>query len=279
MDSCQTWWTRLIGVMSVLRVASSTGAAVLVTIAFTGLAASDRTPSIEPVCAIELVEVSAATGERRLLLRVHNDGRVEACSPTRGGPIVKDQIGRDSAGRLERDIAENLTKLEVSNESLADERKSMSARTGLSASFPDADELVLRLQSEGRTREIRCRAVELLAERFPDARLHQALRSTHERLLNVIAIAQAGGRQAAEHLAAEATRKLRAEHPAANDWTAEDLSSVRCLPNKSRLIQFRRREARATPSGKEVEHWVTNIIEMPGEPSRVSVVPPDRVTR
>lgn len=194
--------------------------------------------------------------------------------------MVKDEIGRDSLRSLERSISDKLLQSRVSNESLADERRTMSVRTGLSANFPDADELILRLHPDGgRACEIRCRAVELLAERFPDAALHQELRNTHERLLNVIAIAQAGGRQAAEDLAEQATQKLRAEHPAASDWTADDLGSIRCLPNKSRMIQFRRREVRASASGKDVEYWVTNIIEMPGAPSRVSVVPPDRVTR
>jgi hypothetical protein len=239
--------------------------------------ATSRSPKAS--CGIELVEVAATTGERRMLLRVFDDGQIEAASPMRGGPLVKDQIGRESAARLEREINQLLKKSDVSNDSLAAERKTMSARTGLSADFPDADELILKVRSEGAAREVGCRAVELLAERFPDAQDHQSLRNVHERLLNVIAVTQAGGRKAAERLAVDATRQLHAEHPAANDWTADNLCSIRCLPNRSRFIQFRRREVHASAGDRTVEYWVTNIIEMPGEPTRVSVVAPDRVTR
>jgi hypothetical protein len=232
----------------------------------------------ESDCVVEWTEAGGPRGERRVLLRVFENGLVEAECPTGQGALVQDRIDPREAISLARKLARGLADADVTTAALHAERQQQARETGLSADIADAVEAVLSIEIEGKALAVSCPAVDLLAERFPMASRHHALKAVQDELKNIQAIVQAGGRDSAMVLAQAATRQLQSEYPVAKEWTVEELAMVRKLPTGTRLIQFRR-EAAASNDGAAREWWITNIVETPGAPLKASVVAPDRVTR
>jgi hypothetical protein len=95
--------------------------------------------------------------------------------------------------------------------------------------------------------------------------------------MNIAAIVQAGGHSAAGRLAEIATQKLREEHPHMEPWTIGELCMVRCAPDGSRFVQFRRSVSGREPASEEI--WLTSILESPGRTARIDVLPPENVVR
>jgi hypothetical protein len=124
---------------------------------------------------------------------------------------------------------------------------------------------------------VRCPAVGVLTERFPQADKLRAFADLEARLGNIAAVAQVGGRTAAERLAATANEQLQTDHPGTRRWSVEELAMVRARPDGGRFIQFRRK-LEAQP-GRAPEWWVTSVTEAPGRATCVSVVPPESVVR
>jgi len=228
--------------------------------------------------ALELNIHLCHTGKRQAVLRVFADGRLQASSPENDGRLVEDRITREEAQALVAEVKAAVSSCDLSTTTLQSELSEHSRQTGLTAEIQDADDVALVVEMDARPLEIRCTALGVLCQRFPRAERLQSFSAIHDRLMNLTAIVQAGGRPAAEKLALKASLQMTAEHPEIRPWSIEELAMVRARPDGSRYIQFRRR-ASGSESASTEEVWLTSIFETPGRETRVSVQPPESVIR
>lgn len=255
------------------------GAIGLFAVAVAGLLTAGE-KNLEPTgaCLLELAVVTHRDGERTTVVRVFDNGRVEACSPKGEGACVVQKISVKEAKGLAVELERAIEAEGLSTETIAEDVDRESLRTGLPAVVRAADECCITCQTADGPRELRCTGLGVLTERYPEARRLQSFSTLHDRLLNVAAVAQAGGPEAARKLAAAATRQMQEEHPKTRDWTVRELSMVRVGPDGSRMVQFTRKVPSKTDPGS-VESWITTIIEMPGRETQVSVLAPESVVR
>jgi len=254
------------------------GTVVVSLAAVAAAVADDRGSPARGECLVELMMLRHDTGERSSVVKAFDSGRIEAGSPTGRGKCMVQQVPPKEVRALAAEVEKAILMGKLTTSAIADEVQREAERTGLAAAIEGADEAVLVCQTARGREEVRCSAIGVLAERYPEAKRVQAFAAIQQRLLNIAAIAQAGGREAAQRLAAAATREMQAEHPDAKAWGVEELSMVRAGEDGGRMIQFCRRVA-STNDPHTYDCWITMIVEKPGEELRVSVLAPESVVR
>jgi len=215
---------------------------------------------------IEWSTASAGSSVEHVRLRIFASGIVQAW-PAGHGERMVEQRTPEEAKELSDSIVRLVREQELSTESIVRELREQSKQTGLSFQISEAaDTLITVTTGQGR-QSIRCAAVSLLAERFPEARRLQEFATIERRLGNLNCVVQCGGRDGARRLCVQANDRLLSEHPKAAVWTIDDLTMVRMAPSGGRFVQFRRHDS-------PTECWTTCITETPGFAPRVSVIPP-----
>jgi hypothetical protein len=182
------------------------------------------------------------------------DGRTVSQGPT---------LSRDELLLLSRDLFETHRFHQIDSSAILMELDDASRSTGLSTQAPGASYTIIEVTAAGRTHEVRCPAVGLLARRFPQVADLQHLAAIQARLVNVQSVAQVGGGELADRLAREGTEQLRREAPNAPALTTREMSMVRTLPDGSQFVQFYR-EANPQPI-------IVTVARFPESATRVSV--------
>jgi hypothetical protein len=218
---------------------------------------------------VERSLVSARTGTTHLTLRVHRGGLVESW-PVAGCDACSEQLTTEAVTNWSSKFEKALADKSLSTESLHKELQQQSKLTGLSSDIENADLTVLSIRTPSGLTELRCRGVGVLQPRFPQAQRLQSFARLDEHASNLAAIVHVGGHPAAKTLCEAANRQLVSEHPSASRYSIDDLKCVRTSPGGGRYIQFCKPCDAAMPD----EFWTTSIIEFPGQPTRVSVIPP-----
>ncbi len=219
----------------------------------------------------EWATILPQTGERHVRLRIHASGLLESWAVPQG-PCQQEQRLPEQVRQLVDSFVASARDEGLATDAIAAELRDASKRLGLTADIRAADETSITLHTEQGPIEIRCGALPLLAERFPEAARVQALARLERRFENLQCIVQCGGEAAALKLCAQATRQLQAEHPGEAAWTVSELQMVRVSRDGGRFVQFRRDAAGA-------ECWTTCVMEIPGRAPRVTVLPPARLIR
>ncbi len=229
---------------------------------------SYRLPAAPRAAVIELVFEDRSVSRAAPFLRIDADGAVHVPDPSE-----RDELrvsGRLSPPELQQLLRELLVTHDVANLRTGDLERALAThakQAGLDWRIPGADATLLRITLGDRVHEVRCGAVSLLCERFPQLAPLQKLGAAQRRLENVTAITQVGGPSSARRLAALAARELESQAPDAPAVTALDLSYVRTSRDGLRYVQFEVR------SGRDRSERVTvSVVEAPGEPPRVSVL-------
>jgi hypothetical protein len=228
--------------------------------------ASDRpqTALADPVL-IEWGTAAAGSSSQQIRLKVFASGLVESW-PAGRGVAHREQRTPDEARQLAAKLAELIREADVATESIQRELREHSRKTGLSFAIQHSDDSLIRIVTDAGFVQARCPASLLLAERFPEATRLQTFVRVERQLTNLGCVVQCGGRVAAESVCTRANEQLRAEHPAAEKWTIEDLMMVRMSSDGGRFVQFRRETG--------ADSWTTCVMETPGRPSRVTTIPP-----
>jgi hypothetical protein len=207
------------------------------------------------------------------VLRIDRAGRIAVHDPTGRQPRLTVEWTPQQARSLHRELLALCDQGRLSTEELQTALRAAERETGLSAEIPGADVSVLELDTPDGPIEVRCAAVALLVDRFPEIVPLQQLGAIQDRLLNVAAVVQVGGEAAADRLARAAADQSQQRHPDSPAWTARDLASVRYHPQGGCCVQFRRR------CDQDAGCWTATLIETADRTVRVSVVPPEVVVR
>jgi hypothetical protein len=198
-------------------------------------------------------------------LAILADGRVRARCAT--GPVWSEM----EPSALKQLIGELLHEHHLSridSRELADRIQQEAVRTGLTADIPGAADTFIRIRTATDQYQIRCPAVGILATRFPEVESLQQVLSAQRRLENVRAVAQAGGPEAAAHLARLAQRSVSREHGVSVAVTPEQLAMVRPLPDGGRYCQFLLVES----SRKDQAPRIISLFDRPGDVPRVTLL-------
>lgn len=198
-------------------------------------------------------------------LAILADGRVRVRCAT--GPVwseIEPSALKELIGELLYEHRLN----RIDSHELADRIQQEAARTGLTADIPGAAETFIRIRTESGHYQIRCPAVGILATRFPEVESLKKVVSAQRRLENVRAVAQAGGPEAAAHLARLAQKSVSREHGVSVAVTPKQLAMVRPLPDGGRYCQFLLVES----SEKGQAPRIISIFDRPGDVPRVTLL-------
>jgi hypothetical protein len=167
---------------------------------------------------------------------------------------------------LERELLVDGNLAALSSDTLQSAVESACRSAGFATEIEGAATTIIRFESDGVPREVRCDALSVMAARFPDFPEVQRLFNAQLRLQNVAAVAEAGGSAAAEQLAAIANETLAASRPDLPPLSPADLSMYRALSTGNRYVQFYRRPAESR------EELLVSLYESPGTAPRVSIL-------
>lgn len=196
---------------------------------------------------------------------VLNDGRMQVMAPS--GP-ERSQLEPEKYQQLMTGLLSEDGLAEVTGESLQHELRGAVLRTGLTAEIPGGGEIVIRIDTGSEYREIRCHAVGVLANRFPELKCVKCVAAAQRRLENLRAIATVGGHEEANYIAELASQQVESSYSVRLPISVKDLSMVRALPDGSRFSQF---VVTSNSKGEEVVQMVS-ITETPGQRPQVSVI-------
>ncbi|TWT57613.1 hypothetical protein KOR42_09750 [Thalassoglobus neptunius] len=196
---------------------------------------------------------------------VLGDGRLQIMSPE--GP-ERSQLSQDQLQELIHGLV-NLDGLKSVETSQLESQISLAeARSGLKAQIPHAGDTVIRLRIGEEYREIRCHAVGVLANRFPELECVRAVAAATRRLENLRAVTTVGGHEEAKYIADLATRQVEDFYDMKLAISVQDLSMVRALPDGSRFSQF----VVESNAGGESMIRMVSVTETPGHHPRVSMI-------
>ncbi|MGE3804213.1 MAG: sigma-70 family RNA polymerase sigma factor, partial [Gemmataceae bacterium] len=121
------------------------------------------------------------------------------------------------------------------------EMRQAAARKGLVHGFPHSSVSVLRVQADGRTHEVRLAALgDGLVRQYPEVEGVSQLNDIQQRLMKVVHLVRAGGKQGVALALDEANRRLQEEVPGAPALTASDLHEARVNGPATEVIFERR---------------------------------------
>ena len=196
---------------------------------------------------------------------VLNDRRMQIISPF--GP-ERTQLEPENFRQLMNGLLKVDGLQDVTGDLLQHEIRGAAMQTGLTAEIPGAGDLVIRIDTGNEYREIRCHAVGVLANRFPELKCVKAMAAAQRRLENLRAITTVGGHEEASSIAELAVRQVEDHYSVKLPISVSDLSMVRALPDGSRFSQF---VVTSKSQGQEVIQMVS-ITETPGQRPQVSMI-------
>ncbi len=147
------------------------------------------------------------------------------------------QLPEEHLIRLREELS-SLALGSIDSEVLASRVELRCRETGVSEHVANAPISCLRVQTASGVHELQCHALSLMAVRFPEEEPLQRLNAAQQRMLNLLAVVQVGGPEAAQGLADRINRMLAREHPDLPPVRADELSMVRELSTGSRCFQF-----------------------------------------
>lgn len=210
--------------------------------------------------------VGTAAAKETVAVRVLSDGTVLLPSHDGARLVPRDRLTAAQMAQLMEDAVTRTRLTRIDSEQLERGITAACRLAGLSTEIVGAATTIIRHHHSDGGCEVRCAALSVAAARFPDMTDVQQLFHAQLRLQNVAAVAQAGGVQASERLAALVNRELRTAHPDSPPMTSRELSMVRELSTGSRYVQFYRRPL---PPGEEL---LVSVFESPGEPPRIDIL-------
>ena len=233
-------------------------------ISSTALSQEKSTARVLPVLELWYVGERTPSHPEIVLL---SDGRMQIMSPSGPERTQLDPVAFRELmdGLLKEDGLARVKPDEMQQEILA-----ASMQTGLSAEFPGTNDTVIRIRVEGEYRELRCHALGVLANRFPEIDSVKSVAEAQRRLENVRAIATVGGQEEAKYIADLACEHVEDRHGVRLPISPDDLSMVRALPDGSRFSQF---VVLSKSQGEDVIQMVS-VTETPGDQPHVSVIGP-----
>ncbi|WP_417850403.1 hypothetical protein [Thalassoglobus sp.] len=194
------------------------------------------------------------------------DGRMQIMSPE--GP-QRSQLPVAQVEALVKQLWTVDGLCNVETHSMNKEIQQATVQSGLRSHIEGAGETVFRIQTATETRELRCRAVGVLAVRFPEIKSVLSMAAAQRRLENVRAVATVGGSAQADEIASLAAQAVQTEYGLNVPVSSEHLSMVRALPDGSRFCQFL--VASDDHDQSKPVHMIS-ITETPGHHPEVSMM-------
>ena len=217
---------------------------------------------------IELAYAEAESPTRvEMRVRFETNGQVQAVV-TESGERHGTLLPRDFRDQICRELWEECQLLQLESDDIARRLDAAAAESGLAWRLSGAAETVITLIQRGERREIRCRALSLNARRFSTVEAVQRLHQAERRLLNLAAIAQAGGVPQVEGYLNAANQSCRQQSEKCPELTVADLSVFQ-LSDGFRYLQFQRELQSAEADVKLRPAVVVSIIDRPGSPHEV----------
>lgn len=218
--------------------------------------------SAQPLVELWYIGESAPVKPEVIVLQ---DGRVQVRSPQ---GIVESRLGQEELHELVNGLIYADGLRTVKTEEMCSQIHSAEVQSGLQAHVPHSGETVIRIRIGSEYREIRCQAVGILSNRYPELSCVRAMAAAQKRLENLRAVTTVGGPKEAKLIADLATEHLATQYDLTIPITAQNLSMVRDLPDGSRFSQFVVESQSA--SGPAI-HMVS-VTQTPGLHPRVSMV-------
>jgi hypothetical protein len=253
------------------RLTNRLGVVLCLAIATTTLADEDDSAPPKGSLLLEWSIGEPRTNAYRPRLRVWSGGLVESWQAGQPDTTREQRVPSD-VQKWVQSVSDRIRESKLSTRSLRATLEAEFRRTGRSFQIRGADSSTIVIQHGSSAVEVTCPAPALLAERFPDLQPLQDFVAIERNLQNFASIIDCGGETAARTLCELANEQLRRSHPDAPAWTISDLSMVRTLPSGSRFVQFRR-------DGNPMDAWSGCLTESPGQPLRVTIIPPASASR
>ncbi|MFO1092603.1 MAG: hypothetical protein U0992_04710 [Planctomycetaceae bacterium] len=201
--------------------------------------------------------------------------RIQRC----GEVVLRDSGAKtDIGGRLAEselrnlldDIVDRQRMLELTTDSLTRRLSAEAERTGKDWRVRNAPIASVRIALAGATHSFDCPTPDLLRTRFPGVEELIRVCAILHRLQNVAAVAQVGGPQEAERLAALATAELKRQNGTNMRITPRDLLNVRGAAGDLRQVQFVVDPELRGEQGSAIH---ISVMESSGAAPRVSMTP------
>jgi len=216
---------------------------------------------------IELWYLSPGIAPRQPEVAIYADGTVWA----NGGHV--DRIETDEAKVLITSLLSKDHLSQYTSEKVIASLQNASTETGLSWQIPGAGDTVIRIRTAQGNRELRCHAVGLLANRFPNLEVIQDIARAQRRLENLKAITVIGGSDQAQQLANATCVAIDLEYGVKMSIDCGDLAMVRALPDGTHYCQF------LVNQSVEQSPHIVSVVRSPGQRPRVSMTSAGTLTR
>lgn len=213
--------------------------------------------------------LSSTVAAHTRVLRIQRSGDVvlrdSGAKADIGGSLTESELHD-----LLKDIIDHQRMLELHTNLLAQRLSAEAGRTGKDWRVRNAPVVSVRIALAGQTHSFDCPTPELLRTRFPEMQELTRVCAILHRLQNVAAVAQVGGLEEAERLAALAMAELKRQNGPDVRITPRDLLHVRGEAGDLRQVQF---VVDPELSGQQGSPLHISVMESSGAAPRVSMTP------
>ena len=250
-----------------VRVGHSLLVTLILTTAATAAEPAWSLPDNPQAVVLELRYAKPAANAPETKLELRRDGTFIGDKGT--ARRISGRLSNRELQELMGEIVVDSGALQLTSSGLSRQIQEQSRRTGKSARLTSGVDTIIRITLADGAHELQCVSPEVLRTRYPALRELDRVCAIRRRLENVVAVAHAGGKPAAERLAALATEQLRRHNGAQAQVTARDLQAVRGEAGDLRQAQFVITDASTgSPAGSEVH---ISVFESPGAPPRIRI--------
>ncbi len=212
-------------------------------------------------------------------LSIFANGRVTATADPFSRQLVTTRIPEEEWLKLQKTLFAENDLLSLRTDQLQESIEALRRQRRRPPPGPDAAVTLLTVRGEAFAHEIRCHAVGLMANQFPDLSDIQRLDACQQVLQNVVRVVRAGGYDEVNRTLQAVNTRLGREVPGSGPLSTDDLRLVDSMPDGTRYLQFSRlpRVDCGTDGGprglqSDDPFLMVSVYERPGRPPEILII-------